>query len=605
MIPLRDDSMIQDILSVKALIEQQDIVGTCLVIIVAYGVVFWKIELSRHPRYRYLALFPGLIALLLIPLCFQDVIPVSAAAVGILLSFTMAFALYKKNIEILWPCTAVLEHATSELNALREDAAQKQLEQSKWLFFTQLEKLHLKIVEAELIAASNGPRKAYEFLTAIDETLLFENERYLLRLKRARYAMQLNNPKQVRLLLEKASPFDDDTALEKAYLWSWYLEKQGRLREASESLHEALLNHPNPSDKLILCKIYNNLGRLRKFEESVSSSLKYYEMAAKIASEMSYKGMLHVSYQNVTHSYGLLEQFDLAELWLQKYGGYIDRDDPQDLLEWFNVLLEYHRQRRDTNAIVQTMREHREQLTKTLTEKELLFFDISELRILVNSNMHYMDQLFLAQSRYEQYLQMELHGRYHVLKEIHMATQRACDSGLRAVFGNFHLQVTRDLTSMQNEIHEHYVLLPEYCVDESCYWIKELATLEKLGCNGGNFDRLVQTLNDVKKRYLEFENRIDALSINLDICDEAIYRKDHVIVKEYLQKTLDELKAFQGHPIEDDCFVRIAYYAYKLKDRQTAKKYLEMFNEKGISVYHYADWIQAYYHHLTEQLKNT
>ena len=409
----------------------------------------------------------------------------------------------------------------------------------------------------------------------------------------------------MRLLIEKTSPFDDDTALEKAYQWSWYLEKQGRLREASESLHEALLNHPNPGDKLILCKIYNNLGRLRKFEESVSSSLKYYETAAKIASEMNYKGMLHVSYQNVTHSYGLLEQFDVAESWLQKYREYVDRDDPQDLLEWFNVLLEYHRQRRDINAVIRTMREHREQFTKMLTENELLFFDISELRILVNSNIHYMDQLFLAQNRYEQYLQMELHGRYHALKEIHMATQRACDSGLRALFGNFHLQVTRDLTNMQNEIHEHYVLLPEYCVDESCYWIKELATLEKLGCNGGNFDRLIQTLNDVKKRYLEFENRIDALSINLDICDEAIYRKDHGVVKEYLQKTLEELKTFQGHPIEDDCFVRIAYYAYKLKDQQTAKQYLEKFNEKGISIYHYADWIQAYYHHLTEQLTDT
>jgi len=597
--------MIQELLLAETLIEQRNTLGLVAFIIAAYGIIFWKLEFLRHLRYRHLAAFPGAVALFLFPLSFQEVIPISVAFAGLFLSGAMAFVLYEKDVKVLWPCKVVLKRTNSDLNVFRADEAQKQLEQSKWLFITPLEKLHLKLIEAELIAIRSGPRKAYESLIAIDETPLFENERHLLRIRRATYAMQLNNPKQVRLLIERVSPFDDDTALEKAYLWGWYLEKQGRLQEASESLHEALLNHPNPSDKQILCKINNNLGRLRKFEESVSSSLKYYETAAKIASEMSYKGMLHVSYQNVTHSYGLLEQFDLAELWLQKYGGYIDRDDPQDLLEWFNVLLEYHRQRRDINAVVQTMREHREQLTKTLTEKELLFFDISELRILVNSNIHYMDQLFLAQSRYEQYLQMELHGRYHVLKEIHMATQRACDSGLRALFGNFHLQVTRDLTSMQNEIHEHYVLLPEYCVDESCYWIKELATLEKLGCNGGNFDRLVQTLNDVKKRYLEFENRIDALSINLDICDEAIYRKDHVVVKEYLQKTLDELKTFQGHPIEDDCFIRIAHYAYKLKDRQTAKQYLEKFNEKGISIYHYADWIQAYYHHLTEQLKNT
>jgi hypothetical protein len=597
--------MIQELLLAETFIEQRNTLGLVTLIIVVCGVIFWKYEFLRHPRRRCLFAFPGAIALILFPLSFQEVIPISVAFAGFFLSSAMAFVLYEKDVNVLWPCTVILKRSYSDLNAFQDEEAQKQLEQSKWLFITSLEKLHLKLIEAELIAIHGGPRKAYEFLVAIDETPLFENERHLLRLRRAKYAMQLNNPKQVRLLIEKTSPFDDDTALEKAYRWSWYLEKQGRLREASESLHEALLNHPNPGDKQILCKIYNNLGRLRKFEESVSSSLKYYETAAKIASEMNYKGMLHVSYQNVIHSYGLLEQFDVAELWLQRYREYIDRDDSQDLLEWFNVLLEYHRQRRDINAVVRTMREHREQFTKMLAENELLFFDISELRILVNSNMHYMDQLFLAQNRYEQYLKMELHGRYRALKEIHMATQRACDSGLRALFGNFHLQVTRDLANMQNEIHEHYVLLPEYCVDESCYWIKELATLEKLGCNGGNFDRLIQTLNDVKRRYLEFENRIDALSINLDICDEAIYRKEHGVVKEYLQKTLEELKTFQGHPIEDDCFIRIAYYAYKLKDRQTAKQYLEKFNEKGISIYHYADWIQAYYHHLTEQLTNT
>ena len=597
--------MIQDLLLVEALIEQKNSFSLVIFIIAAYGVIFWKFEFLRHPRYRYLAVFPGVVALILFPLSFWEVVPIAVAFVSFFLSIAVGIALYKKDVKIFWPCAVILKCIYSDLNALQSDEARKQLEQSKWLFFTPLEKLHFKIVEAELVSISGGPKKAYESLMTIDEAPLFENERHLLRLKRAKYAMQLNNPKQMRLLVEKLSPFDDDTALEEAYQRSWYLEKQGRLREASESLHEALLNYPNPSDKQICCKINNNLGRLRKFEESVSSSLKYYETAAKIASEMNCKGMLHVSYQNVIHTYGLLEQFDIAESWLQTYQEYIDQDNPQDLLEWFNVLLEYHRQRKDINAIIRTVQEHREVFTGMFTEKELLLFDISELRILVNSNIHYMDQLFLAQNRYEQYLQMGLHERYYALKEIHMATQRACNSGLQALFGNFYLQVARDLISMQSEIHEHYVSLPEYCVNESCYWIKELATLEKLGYDGGKFDRVVQTLNDVKKRYLEFENRIDALSINLDICDEAIYRKDHAVVKEYLQKTLDELKTFQGHPIEDDCFVRIAYYAYKLKDRQTAKKYLEKFNEKRVSIYHYADWIQVYYRHLTAQLMNT
>jgi len=595
--------MIQELLLAETLIEQRNTLGLVTLIIAAYGTIFWKFKFLRHPRCRYLIAFPGAIALILFPLSFQEVIPIFVALAGLFLSGAMAFVLCMRDSKIFWPCTTVLKRVFSDLHALQIDSAQKQLEHSKWLFFTPLERLHYKLIEAELTAVSENPRKAYESLTAIDETLLFENERHLLKLKCARYALQLKNPKQVRLFLEKTSPSNEDMRLEKALLWSWYLENQGRLREASETLHEEQLNNSNSNDQLILCKIYNNLGRLRAVEKSFSSSLKYYENAAEIASTMKYKDMIHVSYQNIIHNYGFLGQFDASSAWLQSYRKLIDWDNPYDLIEWFNLLLEYHRQRNDISTVTQIVQAHKKQLAKKVPENKLLCFDICELQILVNSHGHYMDQLYQAETQYEHYLQMDLQERYRALKEIHTATQAACNSGLQIEFRNFHQRVVRDLVGMRNEIHEHYISLPEYCVGESCYWIKELAVSEKLDYYCGSFARVIQLLSDAKKRFFEFENKIDALLINLDICDEAVYRKDLGTAKKYLQITLDELKAFQGHPIEKDCFIRIAYYYYKLKDPQNAKKYLEMFDKDGISIYHYPSWIQAYYHYLIEQLK--
>lgn len=594
---------IQDILSVENLIEQKDILGLVIIIIAFYGTIFLKVEFLRHPRYRYLAAFPGVVTLLLFFLTFQEIIPISAAYAGIILSAATAITLGYVYSRILWPCATVLKRVSSDLHALQIDSAQKQLEHSKWLFFTPLEKLRYKLIKAELIGASGNPRKAYESLIAINENLLLENERHLLRLKCARYALQLGNPKQVRLHIENISPSNEDMRLEKAFLWSWYLEYQGRLQEASEMLHEAQLNRSNSSDQLILCKIYNNLGRLRAVEKSFSSALKYYKNAAEIAFAMKYKDMIHYSYQNIINIYGLLRQFDDASVWLQKYRELIDWDNPYDLIEWSNLLLGYHRQRNDINTVTQVVQECKKQLAKKVPESKLLYLDICELKILVDSHSHYMDPLYQVEAQYEHYLQMDLQERYRALKDIHTATQAACDSGLQIEFRNFHQRVVRDLVSMRNEIHEHYISLPEYCVGESCYWIKELAVSEKLDYCGGNFARVIQLLSDAKKRFLEFENEIDALLINLDICDEAVYRKDLGTAKNYLQITLDELKAFQGHPIEKDCFIRIAYYYYKLKDPQNAKKYLELFNKDGISIYHYPSWIQAYYHYLIEQLK--
>ena len=103
--------MIQELLLAETFIEQRNTLGLVTLIIVVCGVIFWKYEFLRHPRRRCLFAFPGAIALILFPLSFQEVIPISVAFAGFFLSRAMAFVLYEKDVNVLWPCTVILKRS--------------------------------------------------------------------------------------------------------------------------------------------------------------------------------------------------------------------------------------------------------------------------------------------------------------------------------------------------------------------------------------------------------------------------------------------------------------------------------------------------------------
>ncbi len=103
---------------------------------------------------------------------------------------------------------------------------------------------------------------------------------------------------------------------------------------------------------------------------------------------------------------------------------------------------------------------------------------------------------------------------------------------------------------------------------------------------------------------LKNENYLEALIAGLDISDEAIFQKKNEIVWQSVQQTIKELERFKGHPVEAECFIRIAYYAFVVGQCQCAKEYLSRFEKTGVSPQHFADRIQAYYAHLVLKLKS-
>ncbi len=267
-------------------------------------------------------------------------------------------------------------------------------------------------------------------------------------------------------------------------------------------------------------------------------------------------------------------------------------------------MLDYFRQKGDKAKLLSAIEQGRSLLYPKITEHQKLVYDISELRIRWNSQLLKPSYVAHIEHQLDKYLLLYLTERYRTMKEIHFVLGRLEEMNALGHFLPFYERVSHVLRGMESEIGDYLLTLPEYCVNEKCYWLKELAAVQKIDRRNYDFELVLQRLNNLKDTLLKNENYLDALTVRLDISDEAIFQKKNEIVWQSVQQAIKELERFKGHPVEAECFIRIAYYAFAVGQYQCAEKYFNLFEETGVSSEHFADWVQAYYAHLVLKLKS-
>ena len=267
-------------------------------------------------------------------------------------------------------------------------------------------------------------------------------------------------------------------------------------------------------------------------------------------------------------------------------------------------MLQYFRQKKDKEKLLSAIGQGRSLLYPKMTEPQKLVYDISELRIRWNSQLLSPAYLAHIEHQLDKYLLLDLTERYRTLKEIHFVLERLEEMNDLGHFLPFFERVSYSLIGMKSEIENYLLSLPEYCVNEKCYWLKELAAVQRIDRRNYDFEQVLQRLNDLKDTLLKYENYLEALTVGLDISDEAMFQKKNEIVWQSVQQTIKELGRFKGHPVEAGCFIRIAYYAFVVGQYQCAEKYFNRFEETGVSPKHFADWIQKYYAYLVLKLNS-
>ena len=583
--------------------EYKEVIGF-ISLVVSLVVFFKQYSILWHPRYRYRVIICTGLFIAIISSWMGGWFSNTVCIAFLLLLAGFAFLMHRSSKKVLWPCSSLFSKIKLQINAGDDAAAEKMLSHCRWLCVDPLMRYEWNLLNAKAYFIRGDFRKAYEILRDFSELFLFEKEKDLLTVKKAGVLAQLGNYKGAATLTSGLKNVEGDLALQRAIVDALCQEVRGELATSSETLLSALLNTTETATNEFIPKIYNNLGRIRKIEGNTTETLLYYEKAANAAVEMGYKHLIHAPFQNLILSYALEKKFDIAEKWIEKYHAQINENNVTDLLEFDNLMLDYFRQKKDKEKLLSAIGRGRSLLYPKMTEHQKLVYDLSELRIRWNSQLLKPSYVAHIEHQLDKYLLLDLTERYRTLKEIHFVLERLEVMNALDPFLPFYGRVFHKLKEMRSEIEKHLLSLPEYCVNEKCYWLKELASLQKIDKKKYDFELVLQRLNNLKDTLLKNENYLGALTVGLDISDEAIFQKKNKIVWQSVQQTIKELERFKGHPVEAECFIRIAYYAFVVGQCQCAKVYLNRFEKTRVSPQHFADWIQAYYAHLVLKLNS-
>ena len=589
---------------IKSTFEHNETLCFICISVLCLVALFEKYHILWHLRYRYRVIICAELFIIVISSWMVGWLSNTGCAIFLLLLVGFAFLMYRSSKKVLWPYSSLFSKIENQINAGENIVAEKTLSRYRWLCCVDpLVRYKWNLLNAKIHSIRGDIRKAYEILCDCDEQTLFEKENDLLTLKRASILAQLGNYKGAGTLTSGLKNVEGDLVLQRAIVDALCQEVKGELAAASETLLSALNTTENAVSESIP-KIYNNIGRIKKMEGNTTETLLYYEKAAKSAVEMGDKHLIHVSFQNLILSYALGKKSDKAEKWIEKYRAKIDENNANDLLEFDNLMLNYFRQSGDKAKLLSAIEQGRSLLYPKITEQQKLVYDISELRIRWNLQLLGPGHLAYIEQQLDKYLLLDLGERYQALKEIHSVLERLKEMNVLDPFSHFHERVLHILREMESEIGDHLVSLPEYCVNEKCYWLKELVSLQKIDKRNYDFEQVLQRLNNLKDTLSKNENYLEAMRAGLDISDEAMFQKKNEIVWQSVQQTIKELERFEGHPVEAECFIRIAYYAFFVGQYQCAKDYLNQFEKTGVSPRHFADWIQAYYAYLAIELKS-
>jgi len=590
-----------NIFEIKTAIINRDPLGIALLIIVFFISLFWKVPNLRHLRYR--------IRIVMAAMLFGAVLSVNATylQIAVLLALIAAYAsvAWAASKNAIWPSSVKLQKIEGWLKTAQYRKLEKIVDSMPFYFLDAKEKLEWLKSKASYKFESGNFREAYEINNSINAVYLFAEEKEFVEMNKVSCLLMLGDNRRARLLFDSVNNEQTDkNLLKKLYLKAWILESEGNLKSATQALFDAVSSFSGNPDATIAA-IYNNLGRMRKAEHNFTDTMHYYKKAAEIARELNKKELIHIAYPNLIDMYLLQDRYQEADENLTAYSNLIDRTNIDDLIKFRNYQLEYARQKKDFSLFAGFFEEGRKEILPKATKKEQLILEITELRILSNANTLSIEHLVSVEKNLVEYVSFEFTERYKVLKEIFIVL-----NGLAATvdqlgqFKSLWQKIILQFKSIEQEkqIDKYLLNLPDYCVGERCYWLKEKVFLRKAIPGMYDASAIFREMEELKAILLYQDNFIPAIETCLDIADEAMSQNMTEKIWTYTQEAIDALGKIESHPSVVTFNLRIAMYAFRVGEEDIARDYFCRFIRSKTSPLHFADWLQRYYNFLNSVL---
>lgn len=593
-------------------LEQAIVSGNYFRIVVIYfsillvvAITQWK--LLSLPRYRLKFIIFSLLSITALTLWAIGLLtwPTSGLVLLLLVSLAAVF-IHSSRGNILWPCSSILRDASDFIRANEPKRAEQTLNRYTRYFLDPVEKYSYYLTQAAIASAKNDDRRSIELLDRIDVGTLNSDEKTRLELLRARYFTRLGDHKKALQIIERLSNPSDEYSLQISLIRALSAEFEGDLTRSSEILFDAKESASDRPKDADYFAVLNNYGRIQKIKKNETESLIHYRKALKLAKDLKEKHLMHVAYQNVTSSLVSSHRQDEARQLISEYRSIVDFANPDDLVEYYNLLIELYREANNRNKLFETIDESRERVYPLVSRKEQIICDISQLRMRWNGGVLSPAFLYQIEDQYPEYANLPAVERFRCYMELHHVLQQLKEGG--------HLILSQEALFDQNRenirhlvpaLEDHLETTPEYCVFEKCQVVWDIIRGKKCGTDDYDREGVLRMLEDIKEIHLTHGNYIEAFNAGLDVCDEALGQKRYEKMWEFTQLAMDELQKIRGHPAEASALIRIACYAYNAGRHDLAREYLDRFERTGVQISHSADWIQGYYIGLKQELNSS
>lgn len=598
--------MLEYIIEFKHAVESRDIIWLIVLycIIVAWAAINWNY--LRMPKYRLKFAIFNIFSIVTIILWTFDLLTgmMLFITVSLLIALAIVF-IHSSRGNLLWPCSAIHRDVTSYLRANEPEKAEELLNRYMWCFLDPTEKYSYALQQAIIVAAKNDVSHAVEILSTIDKVTLNMNERIRLDLQQAIYFSLLGDHKKANQILKRHPNLSDEYSNQASLIRALSAEAEGKLKESSDILLDAITQGSDRPPDGDYQALLNNIGRIRKIELNYTDSLYYYRKSLKLAKDLGDKPSMHITYQNVILSLILLHKLNEVRPLIEEYRSIVDFKNPHDIMEYYNFLIEYYRQTNNRHKLFETLDEGRERIDSMITRKEQIIYDMSQLRMRWNGDV--LSPTFLSQIefQYPEYSTLSTMEKFNSYMEIHHVLEILDTTGRLIPFEDLFTQNCENIRRLIPDLENHLLTIPEYCVSEKCHIMWDIVRAKKCGNSDYDKEEVLRMLEDIKQIHLKHGNFIEAFNIGLDICDEALGQKQYAKMWDFTQLAIEELQMIRGHPAEIPAFIRIGCYAYNVGEFDIAKQYLEFYENTGIQISHYCDWIQNYYRGLKIELNET
>jgi len=580
------------------------IVICCCMLLVVAKATNW--ELLSHPRYRLKSIIFFLLATATLVLYTGGLLTWHTSGLVFLLLVSLAAVFIHSSCgNLLWPCSSILRDASDFIRANELKRAEQMLNRYMQYFLDPVERYSYYLTQAAIASAKYDDRRSIELLNKIDVKTLNSAEKTRLELLRARYFTRLGDHKKALQIIEHLSDPSDEYSLQISLVRAVSAEFEGDLKRSSEILFDAI---ESASDRLknadYFC-VLNNYGRIQKIIKNETESLTHYRKALKLAKDLNEKHLMHVAYQNVIPSLVSAHRQDEARQFISKYRSIVDFANPDDLVEYYNFLIEFYREANNRNKLFETIDEARERVYPFVSRKEQVVCDISQLRMRWNGGVLAPAFLYQIEDQYPEYAELSIVERFRCYMELHHVLQRLKEDG-RLILSQEALfdQNRENIRRLIPALEDHLDTTPEYCVFEKCQVTWDIIRGKKCGTDDYDKERVLRMLEDIRVIHIIHGNYIEAFNAGLDICDEALGQKQYEKMWEYTQLAMTEVQKIRGHPAEASALIRIACYAYSAGRHDLAREYLGRFERTDVQISHFADWIQGYYIGLKQELSS-